>query len=200
MTHEEPRPGLRERKKARTRADIQHHALRLFAEQGYEATTIDQIAEAAEVSQTTFFRHFRTKEDVVLSNDYDRRVMAAFLLQPADRNPVRALRAAVREVAEQMTPEDIAEYRARQTLIFESTQLRMAAAWQSLSITMEMIAEAMAQRSGHDPDDLAVQALAGALTGVTIAATFHWVRHPDLDVTTWLDRALALLEDGLPLS
>ena len=53
-----PRPGLRERKKARTKAAIQEHALRLFAAQGYQQTTIDQIADAAEVSPSTFFRYF----------------------------------------------------------------------------------------------------------------------------------------------
>ncbi|GAA2145582.1 TetR/AcrR family transcriptional regulator [Actinomadura napierensis] len=83
------RPGLRERKKARTRAAIQTCAMRLFREQGYDATTIAQIIEAADVSETTFFRYFPTKEDLVLHDDYDPMLIEAFQEQP----PVPALRA-----------------------------------------------------------------------------------------------------------
>src|SRR5580704_2257713 len=61
--------GLRERKKARTRASIREHALRLFREQGYHATTVEKIAEAAEISPSTFFRYFPTKEDLVLQDE-----------------------------------------------------------------------------------------------------------------------------------
>ncbi|HUJ75276.1 MAG TPA: TetR family transcriptional regulator, partial [bacterium] len=70
--------GLRERKKAKTRAVIQQHALRLMKEQGYQATTVEQIAEAAEVSPSTFFRYFPTKEDVVLYDVLDPVLMREF--------------------------------------------------------------------------------------------------------------------------
>src|ERR1700689_3096237 len=89
--------GLRERKKARTRASLREHALRLFREQGYQATTVEQIAAAAEVSPSTFFRYFPTKEDVVLQDDMDTRMVEAFARQPLDLSPIGAVRGAMRE-------------------------------------------------------------------------------------------------------
>ena len=74
--------GLRERKKAKTRAAIQHEAIRLFSEQGYEATTIEQIAEVVEIAPSTFFRYFRAKEDLVLTDEYDPLIIEAFRAQP----------------------------------------------------------------------------------------------------------------------
>src|SRR5260370_30385088 len=87
--------GLRERKKAKTRAAIRDHALRLFREQGYQRTTVEQIAAAAEVSPSTFFRYFPTKEDVVLQDDMDTRMIEAPERQPADLSPLSAVRSAV---------------------------------------------------------------------------------------------------------
>src|SRR5271167_1253240 len=96
--------GLRERKKARTRASLREHALRLFREQGYHATTVEQIAAAAEVSPSTFFRYFPTKEDLVLQDDMDDRVLRALARQPPELAPLAAIRAAMREAWSSFTP------------------------------------------------------------------------------------------------
>src|SRR5260370_41411401 len=96
-TGQDGQDGLRERKKARTRASIREHALRLFREQGYHGTTVEQIAAAAEVSPSTFFRYFPTKEDVVLQDDMDTRMVEAIERQPTGLAPLTAVRAAVRE-------------------------------------------------------------------------------------------------------
>src|SRR2546427_13014219 len=76
--------GLRERKKLKTKEAIQREAMRLFQEQGYEETTIDQIAEAAEISPSTFFNYFPTKEDVVLFDAYDPMAVQMLLDRPKD--------------------------------------------------------------------------------------------------------------------
>src|SRR6266852_6004588 len=120
-----PRPGLRERKKARTRAAIREHALRLFREQGYAATTVDQIAEAAEVSPSTFFRYFPTKEDVVLYDDIDPLLIAAFEAQPTDLTPIQALRGAMRAVFTSVSAEEMARQWERGRLILSVPELRM---------------------------------------------------------------------------
>src|SRR6201985_3605647 len=92
--------GLRERKKARTRATIRQEALRLFREQGYQATTVEQIAAAAEISPSTFFRYFPTKEDVVLQDDMEPALIEALEQQPVEMGIVAAVRAGVREAWE----------------------------------------------------------------------------------------------------
>src|SRR6202142_2037697 len=119
--------GLRERKKARTRAAIQDHALRLFHERGYDATTVEQIAEAAEVSPSTFFRYFPTKEDVVAYDALDPLVMAAWRAQPADMKPIAAMRKAMWDVFASMDRTNVEEMMGRGRLLFGQPELRQAA-------------------------------------------------------------------------
>lgn len=99
-----PKQGLRELKKARTRAAIQREALRLFRERGYEATTVEQVAQAAEVAHTTVFRYFPTKEDLVISDEADPLIFASLRAQPPELTPVQALRAAMLDVLGGFTP------------------------------------------------------------------------------------------------
>jgi AcrR family transcriptional regulator len=197
-----PRPGLRERKKARTRAAIREHALRLFREQGYAATTVDQISEAADVSPSTFFRYFPTKEDVVLQDEMDVIALGAFEAQSPDLSPVAAFRAAAREAFASLSDDDLAKLRETAELTLTVPELR-ARAMDEYTRTIEVIAEAAAKRSGRDPNDFAVKILAGAIVGVIMAATMPWTdlaaRQPDSDMIDRIDAALAQLEAGLPL-
>ncbi len=194
--------GLRERKKARTRASIREHALRLFREQTYQGTTVEQIAAAAEVSPSTFFRYFPTKEDIVLQDDMDTRMIEALERQPADLGPLSAVRAATREVFSSYTQADL-------DLLGETTALTMtvpevrARAMDEFARTISVVGEALAKRAGL-ADDLAVRTTAGAIIGVIMSITMPWEgwsndRRTIEDMFARIDQALALLEAGLPL-
>jgi len=191
--------GLRERKKARTRAAIQSHALQLFREQGYEATTIEQIIDAAEISETTFFRYFPTKEDVVLQDDYDPLIIAAYRQQPPELAPVPAMRAAFAAVFAGMTSAQKTEQRDRVALILAVPRLRAAMLNQFFQL-MEFLADAMAERAGLRPDDLKVRSVAGAIVGATMAVLPAMNDDPDADLAELTDTALMHLESGLTLS
>jgi AcrR family transcriptional regulator len=196
------RAGLRERKKARTRAAIREHALRLFREQGYDETTVDQIADAAEVSPSTFFRYFPTKEDVVIQDDMDVLAVGKFEAQPADLTPLAAFRAAASDTFASLSEQDLARLRETTELMLTVPEIR-AKAMDEFARTIVVIAQAAAKRTGHDPNDFAVRVLAGAIVGVIMAATMPWTDWADTDAGDDLrdrvDAALALLEAGLPL-
>jgi AcrR family transcriptional regulator len=195
--------GLRERKKARTRASIREHALRLFRENGYQRTTVEQIAAAAEVSPSTFFRYFPTKEDVVLQDDMDTRMIEALERQPADLKPLTAVRAAVRDAFASYTEADL-EIISETTALSVSVPEIRARATDEFARTIGVIGEALAKRAGRPADDLPVRAAAGAIIGVMMALTMPWDgwttdQEAIADLFGRVDQALALLEAGLPL-
>jgi AcrR family transcriptional regulator len=181
------RPGLRELKKQRTRAAIQEHGLRLFAEQGYEATTVEQIAAAAEVSPATFFRYFPTKEDLVIQDDYDPLLVGALETAPADLPPLAA-----------QIP--VAERR----VVFERVKLVMsvpalrARSLDNMVATIDVLAPPLARRLGRDETDLTVRLYVGAVIGAWLAVLLEWIASDGaLDVADLMDTALGALEAGL---
>jgi AcrR family transcriptional regulator len=195
--------GLRERKKARTRASIREHALRLFREQGYAATTVDQIAAAAEVSPSTFFRYFPTKEDVVLQDDMDVRMREALERQPLEMSPVAAIRAAAKEALTSVSPEEMEIFRVSTELTMTVPEVR-ARALDEFARTIDAMGESIAQRAGRSARDMNVRVLAGAVVGVIMSVTMPWSEFTDdekdaRNMFTRIDEGLALLESGLPL-
>jgi len=191
--------GLRERKKAKTRAAIQHEALRLFRAQGYGATTVDHIADAVEISPSTFFRYFRAKEDLVLTDDYDPLILEAIRAQPADLTPVSAVRCGLRTVFATLSGEELSDMRDRAELALAVPELR-AGMLDQFAQTIRQITGLVAERVGRTADDFEVSTLAGAMLGVMISAEFYWVEHPECDLVELLDTALSHLESGLPIS
>jgi AcrR family transcriptional regulator len=181
-------------------ATLQREALRLFREQGYTATTVDQIAAAAGVSRVTFFRYFPTKADVVLHDIADLAVLDALPETLDGINPVRALRDTVRTLTESAGPADMEISAQREQLLRTVPELRARVPAQ-MAAAIPMLADELAERLGLPAPDLPTTTLAGAIIGVAIAA---WTtaaddlsegfmqRHRQL-----LDDCLALLENGL---
>jgi AcrR family transcriptional regulator len=201
MTDVVPQTSLRERKKAKTRTAIRQQALRLFRVHGYDATTVEQIAAAAEVSPSTFFRYFPAKEDVILRDDFDDRMLEAFGRQPPSLSPIAALRAAIREAVATFTPAEWAEFQEMSALGMSIPEVR-ARILDEMTRTMEMWIGVLAKRVGRPPGDLAVRVYTGAVFGVIMAVIgpeTYSEGNVDPQVFARLDGALALLEGGLPL-
>jgi AcrR family transcriptional regulator len=190
--------GLRERKKVKTRLAIREHAMALFKDQGYDKTTVEQIAAAAEVSPSTFFRYFPSKEEVVLQDDYDALLIAAFHAQEVGVPPLQALRNAISEVFLSMPEGQQAQEAERVRLMTEVPELR-ARMLAQVSEMIQMLAEAVAERVGRQSDDFEVRTFAGALVGVALGIAASSGDDPGNDYLEQFDRALALLEAGLPI-
>ncbi|TMD49414.1 MAG: TetR family transcriptional regulator [Chloroflexi bacterium] len=150
--------GLRERKKQKTRESIQRAALRLFVKQGYEETTIEQIAAAAEISPSTFFNYFPTKEDVVLFDAYDPMAIRMFLERPKDEPLNVVVRRVLEELAEVFQrDEDVILARGR--LFLEVPELR-SRMWEETERTLVIFNQILAERTGRRPDDFEVRVTA----------------------------------------
>ncbi len=185
--------GLRERKKIKTRQTIRREAFRLINENGYASTTVEQIAEAAEVSPSTFFRYFPSKESLVLADDLDPLILAAFKAQPPELSPAQAFRRAYADVQAHLSAEQVEFEKNRQRLIFSIPELK-GALYDEYNRTVAVAAEAIAHRIGRAAGDFEVRVFAGALTGAMMGAFDNAPRTPDT-----VYRALDFLDAGMPL-
>ena len=168
MTIRETAPGRTQR----TRARLQTAALELFARQGYEATTVAQIAAAAGVTEMTFYRHFGTKDQLLLDDPYDPLMAGAVAAQPPGLPPViravRGIRAAWRAVPIQDTGP------VRDRLASEA------------AIGAELAA------GGADPREAAIAA--AAVMAALMTALLQWGRDGDGTLSAAIERALDVVE------
>lgn len=185
--------GLRERKKERTRRTIRVEAFRLFREQGYSETTIEQIAAAADVSPSTFFRYFPTKEQLVLADDLDPVMIEAFRAQPRDLPPLTAFRKVVTEVFHNLPAAELAFEQERQALLFHVPELRTAIGLE-YGRSIDLMSELLAEHMGCSADDFEVRITAGAVTGAALALTTMTPMNAEN-----IARVLEFIEAGLPL-
>ena len=185
--------GLRERKKIKTRQAIRREAFRLIDENGYAATTVEQIAEAAEVSPSTFFRYFPSKESVLLADDMDPMILEALAQQPPELSPIQAFRGAYETVTAGMSEEQREFEDTRVRLIFSIPELK-AAVYDEYYRTVTVMAEAIGHRIGRAAEDFEVRVFVGAMVGAMMAAYDSAPKTADT-----IYRALDFLDAGMPL-
>jgi len=166
--------GLRERKKQKTREAIQREALRLFKEQGYSATTIEQIAAAAEISPSTFFNYFPTKEDVVLYDNYDPILISQLAASPPGEPLSASFRRALDGLGAVME-RDRETILARARLWVETPELRTRI-WEELEKARDLLTALMAAHSGRGSDDFELRVIAMTLVAATFEASLEWLR------------------------
>lgn len=186
----EPVLGLRERKKAKTKAAIQEHALRLFREQGYAETTVEQIAAAAEVSPSTFFRYFPAKEDTVLTDIMDRQTFQVMIDAPAELSPLAALKFAVDEVFRDLSNEQLQLEMVRNSLIRSVPELRRGMLVE-ITRPWDLLTEAVAIRLGRPVDDPDLRLWAAAVMGVMMTLALE---EPGPNPHASIDRLGLLIE------
>ncbi|MXP22644.1 TetR family transcriptional regulator [Gordonia sp. HNM0687] len=192
------RIGLREKNKIRTRKAIRDAAMTLFAENGYTHTTVEQIAREAEVSHTTFFRYFASKEQVVISDDLEEAREEAIAAIPSGLSHFDLLRRLITEMFRIGTADEWASSTERMRLIQAEPALRTAYQIESdgaISKATDFFAEYL----GVPPDDMGLRVFIAAAGGVM----FHFAQTvddaPDDDLLSTLLNAVHLLEQGLPL-
>ncbi|MER5204610.1 TetR family transcriptional regulator [Streptomyces sp. NPDC002825] len=191
------RPGLRERKKAKTRAAIRKATYRLAAEEGWDAATTDRIAAEADVSPSTVVRYFPVREDIVLTDENDELLEARLRARPAGEEPLESLRAVVLEAVGTALGEEPAETRLRARLMVEIPSVR-ARFTETTAVTGRRLAHAVADRTGRDPDDLEVRIFTAAVLGALREATLYWAEQGTAgDLLPLLHRTVDTLRTGL---
>ncbi|MEV7385819.1 TetR family transcriptional regulator [Streptomyces sp. NPDC091215] len=196
---------LRERKKQRTRDALLRSALELFVAQGYEHTTVDEIAESVDVSQRTFFRYFASKEEVAffvprLTEAY---YVEALRRRPPEEAPLDALRGAVlasfdsiEQAIERYVP---VELHMRAYKMIEATPALHAAHLRRQSETEEEITRIVAEREGVDPDTDPRPRLLVAVFGAVIRVTERqWSVGDDFSVEAIRELTVAYLDKVEP--
>ncbi|MET7269981.1 TetR family transcriptional regulator [Streptomyces flaveolus] len=193
-----PRPGLRERKKIKTREAIRAATYGLIREQGYDTTTVEQIADRAEVSPSTVFRYFPVKEDIVLTDAYDPVLLAELRARPADEPWPASVRYVLRKVIGQGVEAEPEAARLRTRLMSEvpAVHSRML---ESVSVTGRLLGRAIADRAGLDPEALELRVLSASLVAGLMEVSRYWAEHGhEENLADLVERALDVLEHGLP--
>jgi AcrR family transcriptional regulator len=189
--------GLRERTRRAVRAEIAEIALSLFAEQGFEETTVDQIARAAGLTKRSFFRYFPAKEDAVFAgiDVTGEQVVEDLRARPADEAPWQSLRTVLRESERQIHASGQAVASLR---LIESTPALRARVHEKRAQWRQQVSAALRERRGTDFDAFTADLLTNAATAALDTVSQEWLRSGgDADRAALLDRAFLLLQPDL---
>jgi AcrR family transcriptional regulator len=193
---EEP---LRERKKARLKLDMTRAAVELFQRQGFDATTVEEIATAAETSSRTFFRYFGTKEDVLFGNAPDRlqHLRAGLATTPTEAEPILVLKQALSDQIANFTilGDSALEAQCAELWMSEPTPRR-----RYIEIILEwetVISDFLGERWHCNARAVRPRLAAMALIAAVRVCLEHGARGRGVAQAT-LEEGFALLEAGLP--
>jgi TetR/AcrR family transcriptional regulator, regulator of mycofactocin system len=181
------------RRRVTSRAELEQAAFILFAVRGFDATTVDEIAAAAGIGRRTFFRYFPSKNDIpwgAFEDELDR-MRVRLKACPAEVPLMDAIRLALIDF-NRVAPAQVPLHRRRMELILRVPTL-LAHSTLRFTAWRGVIAEFVAERTGHRPDDLAPQAIAHAILGVSVAAYERWLDDPAADLGALLDEAMRQL-------
>ncbi|MFP5022653.1 mycofactocin system transcriptional regulator [Pseudonocardia phyllosphaerae] len=191
-------PGGRRagRRPATSRSELEHIALEMFSEQGFEQTTVDDIAHAAGIGRRTFFRYYASKNDVAWGafDDQLTSMRAVLDAQPRDVPLIEGIRRAVLEF-NRVEPAEQPWHRRRLRLILQTPALQAHstlryAAWR------QVVADHVAERRGEPASELVPQTVGHACLGVCLAAYERWLADDSAQLPDLLDRVFRSLEDG----
>ena len=176
---------------------IQSEALRLFAEKGYDETTVEEIAFAAAISPRTFFRYFPTKEDVVLWDEYDPLAPDLLAARPDDEPPAQTLVAIMREALAGLQRRDPEGLLVKVRLLTSVPELR-ARLMEQQATGAQWLAAQQAQRRGQAVDEIALRVVATALGGAAMVALDLWqTEDGKTDLVGLVDRAIGALAESM---
>ncbi len=176
----------------RTHERLQNIGLALIVDEGYESVTVEQIARAAGVSHMTFFRHFPTKQSLVLQDPFDPEIAAAVAVQPRDLTALTRACRGIRMALDAMSlPEE--EQVKKRVRIVATTPALTAGMWANTVDTQTAVSRALAEVSPPFESDVAAAATIGALT----AAVLAWgAGDTDTTLKDNLMEALNILDPG----
>ncbi len=179
----------RDRRKLRLQAEVRRQAFRLFARQGYAKTSVEQIAAAADISYSTFFRHFPSKQAIAGDLRFDALFIDAFESQPNDISLSQAISAATAALPDLLSSQDIAEMREHYTILMKVPELQ-ATGFAYLNATAHEVAQLITARVGAATSALSIEALAWSVVASWVAAFHYWIAHPESELFSVVEEAV----------